>query len=278
MSTKAALVHHLSVITKIPTYVLEDRDRLLQTSIAQRMSWAARRSTSRVEDQAYALLGLFDIRIPLVYGGEGSEPTLRKTRLVRFMHDKMHRLFQAKSAVRSSDGSTLEHPTNKELSCSSEPLRPEMEDPGTKYELYTRQKLPHELDVCAIASRHELEGGCIPELGSGEVYELDSPPDGLLAPTEPINNTPIGSIDLPEIILTGCSEVDLSDISSMMRRRFSWEYPLDDLPARRVLVSPADSGANGAIDVDTDLEISGRLDSPWLSPGPWSMPDFVSAT
>ncbi|GJN71788.1 hypothetical protein PLICBS_005856 [Purpureocillium lilacinum] len=45
-------------------------------SIAQRLSWASSRSTTRVEDQAYSLLGLFDISMPLVYG-EGSEAFAR---------------------------------------------------------------------------------------------------------------------------------------------------------------------------------------------------------
>ena len=37
-------------------------------SIAKRMSWASRRQTTREEDIAYCLLGLFDINMPLVYG------------------------------------------------------------------------------------------------------------------------------------------------------------------------------------------------------------------
>lgn len=37
-------------------------------SIAQRMSWAANRVTTRVEDKAYCLLGLFNINMPLLYG------------------------------------------------------------------------------------------------------------------------------------------------------------------------------------------------------------------
>ncbi|KIW27799.1 uncharacterized protein PV07_07506 [Cladophialophora immunda] len=40
-------------------------------SIATRMSWAAHRATTRVEDQAYCLLGLFGINMALLYG-EGS--------------------------------------------------------------------------------------------------------------------------------------------------------------------------------------------------------------
>jgi hypothetical protein len=44
------------------------RDVLQSYSIAARMSWAAGRATSRVEDQAYSLLGIFDINMPLLYG------------------------------------------------------------------------------------------------------------------------------------------------------------------------------------------------------------------
>lgn len=40
-------------------------------SIATRMSWAGHRSTTRVEDQAYCLMGLFGINMALLYG-EGS--------------------------------------------------------------------------------------------------------------------------------------------------------------------------------------------------------------
>ncbi|KAH8776824.1 heterokaryon incompatibility protein-domain-containing protein, partial [Hyaloscypha sp. PMI_1271] len=41
---------------------------LSKFSIAQRMSWAARRRTTRAEDVAYCLLGIFDVNMPLLYG------------------------------------------------------------------------------------------------------------------------------------------------------------------------------------------------------------------
>lgn len=41
---------------------------LLLETAATRMSWAARRKTTRVEDMAYCLLGVFDINMPLLYG------------------------------------------------------------------------------------------------------------------------------------------------------------------------------------------------------------------
>ena len=43
-------------------------NRLSQYTIAQKMSWASRRETTRIEDQAYCLLGLFGVHMPLLYG------------------------------------------------------------------------------------------------------------------------------------------------------------------------------------------------------------------
>ena len=43
-----------------------------EASVAKRMSWASHRQTSREEDMAYCLLGLFNVHMPLLYG-EGAE-------------------------------------------------------------------------------------------------------------------------------------------------------------------------------------------------------------
>ncbi|KAM7192503.1 Heterokaryon incompatibility protein (HET) domain containing protein [Naviculisporaceae sp. PSN 640] len=45
-------------------------------SVATRMSWAAGRKTTRVEDVAYCLMGIFNINMPLLYG-EGQKAFLR---------------------------------------------------------------------------------------------------------------------------------------------------------------------------------------------------------
>ncbi|KAI4280416.1 MAG: hypothetical protein L6R35_005891 [Caloplaca aegaea] len=47
-----------------------------EASIATKMSWASKRQTSRTEDMAYCLLGLFDVNMPLLYG-EGSKAFIR---------------------------------------------------------------------------------------------------------------------------------------------------------------------------------------------------------
>ena len=41
------------------------------------MSWAAKRQTKREEDEAYSLLGIFDIHMPLIYG-EGRKKALNR--------------------------------------------------------------------------------------------------------------------------------------------------------------------------------------------------------
>ena len=43
-----------------------------EASVAQRMSWASDRETSRAEDITYSLMGIFDVNMPLIYG-EGGE-------------------------------------------------------------------------------------------------------------------------------------------------------------------------------------------------------------
>ncbi|KAI0008725.1 HET-domain-containing protein [Xylariaceae sp. FL0662B] len=46
-------------------------------SIAQRMSWAAHRQTTRPEDLAYSLMGLFNVNMPLLYGEGAHRAFLR---------------------------------------------------------------------------------------------------------------------------------------------------------------------------------------------------------
>ncbi len=62
--------------TGVPVDVLMDPQQMKTFSIAQRMSWAARRNTTREEDEAYCLLGMFDINMPTLYG-EGRKAFLR---------------------------------------------------------------------------------------------------------------------------------------------------------------------------------------------------------
>lgn len=74
--TKAGLCTQISKCTGIPETVLTGSAEINSASVAQRMSWAARRKTTRREDAAYCLMGLFGLNMPLLYG-EGENAFLR---------------------------------------------------------------------------------------------------------------------------------------------------------------------------------------------------------
>ena len=62
------LLHEVQSASGIPADVLSGQRDPWTCSIAERMSWAAGRETSRPEDEAYCLLGIFDVNMPLLYG------------------------------------------------------------------------------------------------------------------------------------------------------------------------------------------------------------------
>jgi len=76
IGTKEELGKELSKITRIPIEAITAARSLRSFSAAARMSWASERVTTREEDIAYCLLGLFDVHMPLVYG-EGNKAFYR---------------------------------------------------------------------------------------------------------------------------------------------------------------------------------------------------------
>jgi hypothetical protein len=66
--TKISMFNFLSKFTKIPPDILRRPGTLYNYSVSSRMTWAAYRETTRIEDIAYCLLGIFDVNMPLIYG------------------------------------------------------------------------------------------------------------------------------------------------------------------------------------------------------------------
>ncbi|KIN95796.1 hypothetical protein M404DRAFT_296299 [Pisolithus tinctorius Marx 270] len=94
---KQDLTSLLEDITRIPEKVLRDEQVLRSTDSSERprvahiMSWAADRKTTRVEDRAYSLLGLFGVNMPMLYG-EGSKAFQRlQLEIIRMTSD--HSIF-----------------------------------------------------------------------------------------------------------------------------------------------------------------------------------------
>lgn len=73
IGTKSSLAHVISAITRISRRDMID---FKNANIAVKMSWASSRETTRVEDTAYCLLGLFGVNMPLLYG-EGRNAFIR---------------------------------------------------------------------------------------------------------------------------------------------------------------------------------------------------------
>lgn len=92
IGTRGKLANIISEITNIDVELLSRPSPPLLTgqraealdfskwSIATRMSWAANRQTTRAEDRAYSLSGLFDVTMPVMYG-EGGENAFRRLQL-----------------------------------------------------------------------------------------------------------------------------------------------------------------------------------------------------
>lgn len=67
LGDKNSLELQIHKVTGIPTQALRGSS-LSDFTVAERMSWARKRETIRKEDEAYCLLGIFGVHIPLIYG------------------------------------------------------------------------------------------------------------------------------------------------------------------------------------------------------------------
>ncbi|KAH0565161.1 hypothetical protein GP486_001439 [Trichoglossum hirsutum] len=75
---KKSLERLIHEITGIPVRALQGSP-LARFSVSERMLWADKRETTRKEDKAYSLLGIFGVHMPLIYG-EGGDNALTRLR------------------------------------------------------------------------------------------------------------------------------------------------------------------------------------------------------
>ncbi|KAH9936797.1 heterokaryon incompatibility protein-domain-containing protein [Epithele typhae] len=68
LGTKYELAEHLEKSTGISAAILRFEISFTNATIATRISWAAHRRTTRPEDTAYSLFGLFGVNMPTLYG------------------------------------------------------------------------------------------------------------------------------------------------------------------------------------------------------------------
>ncbi|KIM51351.1 hypothetical protein SCLCIDRAFT_1168453 [Scleroderma citrinum Foug A] len=85
---KRTLAPTLRKITGIPEHILVHGLFGNRPCVAQIMSWAANRTTTRVEDRAYSLMGLLDVNMPMLYG-EGKKAFHRlQLEIIRASNDQ----------------------------------------------------------------------------------------------------------------------------------------------------------------------------------------------
>jgi hypothetical protein len=78
MGTKSSLEQQIMAVTGIPVEALRGKS-LSDFSVANKMKWIGKRVTTREEDSAYCMLGIFDVSMPIIYG-EGNKAWHRLTR------------------------------------------------------------------------------------------------------------------------------------------------------------------------------------------------------
>jgi hypothetical protein len=87
VGSKYPLVTQFTAITKIDEATLKGASIEI-VSVAKRMSWAANRQTTRVEDLAHCLLSIFNVNMPMLYG-EGERAFRRlQEEIFRSSHDQ----------------------------------------------------------------------------------------------------------------------------------------------------------------------------------------------
>ncbi len=101
----------ISDITSIDKDYLREPSAIYSASVAHRISWMAQRTTTRIEDTAYCLLGLFGIHMALLYG-EGHRAFERlQEEIIRVSNDQTIFCWQAsvdsESRRSSSSSSSL---------------------------------------------------------------------------------------------------------------------------------------------------------------------------
>ncbi|KAK1622926.1 heterokaryon incompatibility protein-domain-containing protein [Colletotrichum phormii] len=82
----ADVIHKHTMIDK-EALELKGAQKLSNFTVWNRMQWAASRETTRVEDTAYCLLGIFEINMPLLYGEGGRAFRRLQEEILRTVED-----------------------------------------------------------------------------------------------------------------------------------------------------------------------------------------------
>ncbi|KAK4226562.1 heterokaryon incompatibility protein-domain-containing protein [Podospora fimiseda] len=94
----------LSSITNIDESILRDSSGLNLIPAGRKMAWAAGRQTTRQEDRAYSLLGIFGIEMPLLYG-EGPKAFYRLQKQIASENNDLSLFAWQRKSVKGTENS-----------------------------------------------------------------------------------------------------------------------------------------------------------------------------
>jgi hypothetical protein len=108
LGDKNTLEREIHEITQIPIAALRGAP-LSDFSISERMRWTSKRNTRRIEDQAYCLLGIFDVSMSPIYGEREKAFIRLKDEIWRSYRSRLDEIGQ--NLVTSNSGSLNKHGT-----------------------------------------------------------------------------------------------------------------------------------------------------------------------
>ena len=172
IDTKRNLAQTIGKITGIDIAVLDKRADYLDCTVGRRMSWASSRQTTRLEDEAYCLLGLFGINMPLQYG-EGAEAFIRLQEEIVKQSNDDETIFAWDGVP--SIGYGLFAPGTRNFKDAARICRDEHSQPRRHYYTNRRgfriecQMLPHKMNTYLVPLNCRYPGG------KGSLYSSPKP-------------------------------------------------------------------------------------------------------
>ena len=100
IGTKFTLARSVTSITGVDTAVLKNPRAIRAVGVLRRLVWASKRKTTRGEDRAYSLMGIFDVNMATLYGAQ----VIRRTGTHRDAQGSTGRTSGSDVALRETHG------------------------------------------------------------------------------------------------------------------------------------------------------------------------------
>jgi hypothetical protein len=168
LGTKEDFGEDISRLTGIQESVLSGLTPML-VPVAERMAWASTRRTTRTEDMAYCLMGIFDVNMPLLYG-EGFKAFKRlQEEIIRQTNTYTIFAWQAKSKSHVYHSALAPSPacfdmSGTRFSFSSTERPPSVSNRGVQMEVYLKRHELHEDLYEAVLQRERYSDGRSPSI------------------------------------------------------------------------------------------------------------------